>query len=84
MDSPLGYVSEYPRGSANHRHTTSSGRADALFRNLIVIPRADFTMTMVRRSRSPVSSCTKRSSAGKVEAAQHHNRVIQGKRGRRE
>jgi hypothetical protein len=45
-------------------------------RNVIDVPRAGFTMEEVRRSRSPVSSCTIRSRVGKFEAAQHHSIVL--------
>jgi hypothetical protein len=67
---------ECPCGGANHRRTSLRGRTDALSRNLIVVPRVGFTIAMVWRSRSPISSCTTRSRAGKLEAAQHHNRVV--------
>jgi hypothetical protein len=69
---------EHPRGTVNHRCTPPSGRTDTLPRNLIVIPRAGFTTATVWRSRSPFSSCT-RSRASKLEAAQHHSRVIERK-----
>jgi hypothetical protein len=40
-------------------------------------------MTKVQRSLSPVSSWTTRSRADKLLAAQHHNRVVKRKRGKR-
>jgi hypothetical protein len=67
---------ECPRGSANRRRITLSDRAYALPRNLIAIPHAGFTTATVWRSRSPFSSCTSRSRAGKLEVAQHHNKKV--------
>jgi hypothetical protein len=67
---------ERPRGSVNCRCTASSGRANALPRNLITVPRAGFTTAKVQRSRSPVSSCTSRSRASKLGTTQHHSRVV--------
>jgi hypothetical protein len=74
---------KHPRGNANRSRTTLSGHADALPINLIVVPRADFTTAMVRRSRSPFSLCTSRSKADKLEAARHHREASQGGRKKR-
>ena len=41
--------------SAERSRSASSGRAVALPRNLIAVPRADFTTARVRRYRSPFS-----------------------------
>jgi hypothetical protein len=38
---------EHPQGSANHSHTTLSGRADVLPRKLIVIPCVGFTTATI-------------------------------------
>jgi hypothetical protein len=67
---------ERPRSSMNCRCTALNGHPNALSRNLIVVPRAGFTMAKVRRFRSPCFSCMSRSRVGKFGAAQHHNRVI--------
>jgi hypothetical protein len=75
---------ERPHGSVNHRRTTPNGCANVLPKNLIVVPRARFTTATVQRSRSRFSSCTTRSRAGKLEAAQHHSRVVKRKGGRSE
>jgi hypothetical protein len=64
---------ERPRGSANCRHTTPSGHAEALPKNLIAIPHAGFTAAKVQRSHSPISSCVSKSRVSKLGAAQHHN-----------
>jgi hypothetical protein len=67
---------ESPRGSVNHSQTTLRSRADALPRNLIVVPCVGFTTAIVQRSRSSFSLCTSRSRADKLEVDQHHNRSI--------
>jgi hypothetical protein len=71
---------EQPHGSVNCRCTTLSSRADALPRNLIPGPHAGFTTAKAQRSRSPVSSCTSKSRAGKLGAAQHHRVIKERKR----
>jgi hypothetical protein len=75
---------EHPRGSTNRSRTTSSGRADALHRNHIVVPCVGFTTAMVQRSCSPFSSCTSRSRASELEVAQHHSRSVTKEGGRKE
>ena len=44
----------------------TSGRAVALPKNLIVVPRAGFTTTRVRRYRSPFSSVHAKGRAGEI------------------
>ena len=47
--------------------SASSGRAVALPRNLVVVPRAGFTMARVRRYRSPFSSVHAKGRAGEIQ-----------------
>jgi hypothetical protein len=52
--------------SAERSRSVSSGRAVALPRNLIAVPRAGFTTTRVRRYRSPFSSVHAKGRAGEI------------------
>ena len=58
-------ITEY--SSAERSRTGSSGRAVALPRNLIAIPRAGFTTARVRRYRSPFSSVHANGRAGEIQ-----------------
>ena len=53
--------------SAECSRTGSSGRAVALPRNLIAVPRAGFTTARVRRYRSPFSSVHAKGRAGEIQ-----------------
>ena len=53
--------------SAERSRTGSSGRAVALPRNLIAVPRAGFTTARVRRYRSPFSSVHAKGRAGEIQ-----------------
>jgi hypothetical protein len=75
---------ECPHGSMNHSHTTLSVHADVLPRNLITIPCAGFMTAMIRGSCSPFSSCMARSRTDKLEAAEHHSKIVKRKGGRKE
>ena len=50
-----------------HSRSASSGRAVALPRNLVAVPRAGFTMARVRRYRSPFSSVHAKGRAGEIQ-----------------
>ena len=52
--------------SAERSRSVSSGRAVALPRNLIAVPRAGFTTARVRRYRSPFSSVHAKGRAGEI------------------
>jgi len=53
--------------SAESSRTGSSGRAVALPRNLIVVPRAGFTTARVQKYRSPFSSVHAKGGAGEIQ-----------------
>ena len=53
--------------SAERSWSASSGRAIALPRNLIVVPRAGFTTARVRRYRSPFSSVHAKKRASEIQ-----------------
>ena len=53
--------------SAEHSRSASSGRAVALPRNLIAVPRAGFTTARVRRYRSPISLVHAKGRAGEIQ-----------------
>ena len=53
--------------SAERSRSASSGRAVALPRNLIAVPRAGFMTARVRRYRSPFSSVHAKGRAGEIQ-----------------
>ena len=53
--------------NAERSRSASSGRAVALPRNLIAVPRAGFTTARVRKYRSPFSSVHAKGRAGEIQ-----------------